>query len=864
MADLQSKYHYNKRQLKILLENNIISRETFSHLKSQLDVAFGKDDQPELISLIERDTTSVLKKNYLPILHKELFKYNQILIKLAQQFARNTLVQQLKLQKTDPLDIERQVTKLENTFAVILKSVTSAYLEGTSRNIDETLLESGFIKSSQLEFLHNSALHLEIKVQDRKFGEIAVKNNFVTRKAVNEALTEQTHLYRKTKKNHIIGDILVEQQKMTPEIRDEILIIQNRVLEEDWEDTLKEAGQSSIEEKEKNALFGALIVKERLLDEKVVVEALKVQARETAQAAHQKEISGKEKKTPRWIGDILVEDFGLADTDRKRIVKKQMAYRIERINLKLGLNISDAHIELFNEMEKFFRITYSKGHVEAYIEIIDPLPSTMTKENIIIWLYHKKISYGRVPGVVEKLIGNQVPPGSPVLLARGDDPVPAKVKPEIHFQIFPDQKKRGKVGHPGSSKRSSSENGKVTALVRKGDPLLTLHRKKGRAGLSVNHCLVAPPPATVRPFVRGKNVEKKGDDRFFAACDGFPLLSSKNVISVEPEIVIQGDLDAATSPMAFNCDFDVKGAVQSGVTLQCRSLRAGSCNGDVTAREGVIVLRNTKDSEIHANGAILLSSVEGSMIIGGRGITVQLHGDEKNRGFNKIYDTVITSDDILKISDAKIVSSVLRARNRMILKKVVVGEKCKFVVGDSLAVIEHKTGIEAIDDDIKALDGKISILQKNSRELFAKIEKKDIAAIEDEIKIRMKNQRTKEDLDKISELRLLKRQKEKQYIANVDEYGAIFMQNSNQIKALQEKRNQLLKKRGSMEGDVTALYRSDPEAPELDVRHTLLPAGTIIQFRFNQKILKEDCEGFVFRETLNPETQRYEIKKHRW
>ncbi len=863
MENLQSQFQYNKRQLKILLEHNLISRETFSHVQSELTAAFENASQPDLMQLLAQNPTFLLKKNFKPVLYKELFKYNQILIKLAQQFAKNTRVQQLKLQKTDAATIQKEVALLEDAFAEILKSVTSGYLHGQLRNIDETLLDSGFIKDGQLEFLHNSALHLEIKVQDRKFGEIAIKNNFVTPNVVNNALKEQTHLYLKTKKSHIIGDILVDQEQMSPAIRDEILIIQNRVIEEDWEETLKEVGQSSIEEKEKNALFGALIVKEKLLDEDVVVQALRMQANEAAEAANREFSKNEGRKGPRWIGDILVDEFGLAEKDRKRIIKKQMAYRIERINLKLGINLTNAHVELFNEMEKYFRITYSKWNISAYIELLTPLPSSMTKENIMIWLYHKKISYGRVPGVVEKLIGNQVEPGTPILLAKGDAPVAAKSNAKIHFHIL-----KNDHGHDGAIINGSADlywgEEKTPVLVKKGAPLITLHRKKGRSGLSVNHCLVAPPLGSFNSFIKGKYVIKDGNDCFFAACDGLPRLSSKKVISVEQKVTIEGDLAPGGSSLAFDCDFVVKGCVQNDVKLCCRSLKADIFRGDVTASESVIISQRTIGGEIHARGAVQLSSVEQSTITGERGITIQLHPDGYDQAFNKIYDGLITSDDVLKISDAKIISSIIRAKNRLILKKVVVGEQCKFVVGDSLEVIALKTEIEMVESEIKVLDGKISILQKSSRELFAKIEKKDIAAIDEEIKVRGKNQRTKMDLDKITELRLIKRKKEKQYIANVDQYGAIFMQSSNQIKALQDKRTQLIEKRSSLESEVTTLYRKDPGTPELDVRKTLLPAGTIIQFRYNQKVLSEDCEGFVFRESLSPETQRYEIKTHRW
>ncbi|SLM31551.1 hypothetical protein MTBBW1_350042 [Desulfamplus magnetovallimortis] len=958
-------YQYNNRRLKIALEKNIISRSGFVTLKSTLDKNLSNGLQTDLYDLLNAENESLLIRDFSPILNKELFKYNQILIKLAQQFSRNTTIQQLKLQKKDKHFIQKKLTSLQKAFAEMLKNLTNQYLEGSQQNIDEMLIQSGFVKEAELEFLHNSALHLEIKVQDRKFGEIAVKNNFTSQEVVNNALDEQTQIYRKTNRNHIIGDILVEKKHITPEVRDEILIIQNRVLEEDWEDTLRNAGQSSIEEREKNALFGAIVIKEKLLDEKKVIEALKIQAMEAAeyhkksksknkadsgkhagpaketsankaenseengnlgekedsaiknssaqgtQSDHE-DTSGKGGETksdgdtgrkPRWIGDILVENFGLSEKDRTRIIKKQMEYRIERINLKLGLNLSNAHIELFNEIEQYFLITYSPDRIEAWIKLLTPLPRSMSKENIISWLYHKKITYGRIPGVIEDIMANRVEPGQSLLIARGDEPVPAKTGYKIHF----DTRKSLESLHTSTSLKNTtalqnptamqetvslqnSSNlqglangqdlanrqesasiqnsdraaGNLPPLVRKGNPLITVKRKKGKSGLNVNRCLIAPSLTAPVYIVKGKNVVKNSRDVFIATCDGIPHLSEKRVLSVIPRVNIQGDLTPKDFPLVFDCDFKVQGSLPEETDINCRSLETCNLAGKATCSETLTVANETAKAEVTASGNITLSSVERSIITGKKGVTIQLPKDSDPTEFNRIYDSVVSCDDIMKISDAKIVSSVLRARNRLILKKVLVGNNCKFIVGDSLETIALKTKIEAIESSIKKIDHKISLLQEQSRDLFAKIEKKDIAAIEEEIKRITKNQKTKADIDKITALRLEKRQKEKQYEANIDEYGNIFMQNSTRIKLQQNQKSKLENEKKEIEKQILHFYKSEHETPELDVRRTMLPSGTVIQFRYNRERLENDCEGFIFREELNPENRLYEIRRDRW
>ncbi|MBF0229724.1 MAG: hypothetical protein HQK63_09095 [Desulfamplus sp.] len=871
-------YNYNRRKLKIVLEKNYLSKELYNQIKNIFDEQLNNGAQlpfEEVCSYFD----SLSLKEIGPIINKEIFKYNQIIIKLAQQFAKNTTIQQLKLQKHDAISIKQANEKLQGVFSKILKDLTNDYLASCQRNIDDILVESVFIQDSQLEFLHSSAEHLEIKVQDRKFGEIAVNNDFTTQEIVNKALDEQTERYKQTNKNHIIGDILVEQQQITPETRNEILIIQNRVLEEDWEETLKEVGQSSIEEKEKNAMFGALILKERLLDERQVVEALKIQAKELEN--YRKSTDGQsssgnktievanQKLKPRWIGDILVEDFGLSERDRKRIVKKQMEYKIERINLKLGLNLSDAHIELFNEMDQYFELSYSKDNIEAYIKVIKPVPKSMTKDNIIIWLYHKKIRYGRVNSAIDSLITNKVKPEKSILLAKGDEPVPAQMKYKFHFNT-------------NSSKEIAG--GIFSSIVKKGSKLITLQKIKGNSGLNVNHCFVAPSMITPLTIIKGENVTRN-DNSFVASCDGVPNFSENRVISLASFIYIDSDLTPEhiiaanksikdnsqnsisskhTTELIYDCDFHIKGTIENGVTLGCRQLKAGNIKGKVRATDDITVQEDTINGEIISKGNIYLKSIQNSVVSSEKSIAVQLHSDDTNTSFIKIYHSIITSDDIFRISDAKIVASVIRAKNKIILKKVTVGEKCKFILGDSIEVVAYKKRIEELNSDIELIDIKIKDVQEKSRELFEKIEKKDIAAIDQEIKNLSKNQKTKDDVDKIAELRVIKRQKEKEYEASVDKYGTIFMQNSQQIKQYQDQKQSLEKEKKELNSIVMAIYKREQEIPELDIRRSMLPAGTVIQFRYHKQVLKTDCEGFVFREEFNHSTNKYELKQHRW
>ncbi|MBF0468447.1 MAG: hypothetical protein HQK61_06125, partial [Desulfamplus sp.] len=691
-----------------------------------------------------------------------------------------------------------------------------------------------------------------------------------------------------------------------PETRDEILIAQNRVMEEDWEETLKKVGQSSIEEREKNALFGAMILKARLLDEKQVVAALKIQAKEFEAYHKRAELEkmpgfsssndSKERENrirPRWIGDILVQDFGLSEHDRKRIVKKQMEYKIERLNIKLGLNLSDAHIELFNEMDKYLELSYSKDNIEAYIKVLNPLPKSMTKDNIIIWLYHKKIRYGRTSNVLDRLIANKVRPGKKIMLAKGDEPVLAQIKYRFHFDVQAIFKHAKISATNGRTARSNTQtdtnntnlnavNGQTDIahnmiiansgnifqfIVSKGTKLVSFRKIKGKSGLNVNRCFVAPPIITPINITKGNNVTRN-EDSFEASCDGIPFFSDDRILSLFSLIHVDGEITPENTPenipTQFNCDFDIKGSIKSGVALGCRNLKVTNLMGRVNATDEVTVSHDIVNGEILSKGTVRAASMENSLVTSQKSIFIELQRYSTDTDFNRIYNSIITSDDILICSDAKLVSCVVRAKNRVILKKVTVGESCKFIIGDSIETITCKKRAAELNNDIDQLDIKIRELQEKSRYLFEKLEKKDISAIDQEIKSLSRNQKTKEDLDKIAELRVIKRQKEKEYEASIDQYSSTFMRYAQQIKQYQNQKNIFEKDKKELESRITEIYKQEPGVPELDIRHSMLPAGTVIQFRYNQQRLSADCEGFVFREEFNHQTSRYELKQHRW
>ncbi len=109
-------------------------------------------------------------------------------------------------------------------------------LDGNKALLGEILVAQGMMSQNQLEFLLSIQKVIITRKMDRKFGMIAVKNDFATQEDIEHALMEQKKSYEKTKTVKMIGDILVESNVMTRDQCDAILKRQQRFEEIDITD----------------------------------------------------------------------------------------------------------------------------------------------------------------------------------------------------------------------------------------------------------------------------------------------------------------------------------------------------------------------------------------------------------------------------------------------------------------------------------------------------------------------------------------------------------------------------------------------------------------------------------------------------
>ncbi len=98
---------------------------------------------------------------------------------------------------------------------------------GTRTTLREFFHRIG-IRKEQMGLLLSVKSYLEQLEKDKRFGNIAIKNGFVTREVVNTALTLQREEFRQHHASTRLGDMLVDNGDMTEEQRDLVLIVQSK------------------------------------------------------------------------------------------------------------------------------------------------------------------------------------------------------------------------------------------------------------------------------------------------------------------------------------------------------------------------------------------------------------------------------------------------------------------------------------------------------------------------------------------------------------------------------------------------------------------------------------------------------------
>ncbi len=472
------------------------------------------------------------------------------------------------------------------------------------------------LSQDEVDFLLSIKEHLKNKFLDIKFGKLAVANRFTTPDIVNKTLEHQISHFKKTRKHLSVGDLLVEKGHLSETDKTAILLTQNRIKDELLEQAMYALATSELEKIAVSKRFGSIAVKNGYATLDHVNQALKIQKDEKANS-----------RKPRYLGEILEEQFGLTHENSLKILKEQQVYEKRRLNLEKVLFKFITEVKINQKISRLFEYHVSKDKMEAYLCMTsDSFEEEIDAHSIVNWIKLMGIQFGIAKDSVIEQFLIEWTKGSRLKIAQGVAPRQGE---DAGMEFFFDHHE--KEIHDENEKEQRQMIRKGTVIARK-----TPH-KEGVPGKNVFGQTILPPEVDTGELKCGKGVVSKDNLIFTAETDGYPALYKNSTLFVIPlsdyreKITILEDIThKAKIGSDRKVDLEVTGTIHKGASVVCHDLKLkGDVFGCIDAGgdleiEGNISAVNVGKGQgespvIRAQGSVIISrGVENAKIICGR------------------------------------------------------------------------------------------------------------------------------------------------------------------------------------------------------------------------------------------------------
>jgi uncharacterized protein (DUF342 family) len=437
---------------------------------------------------------------------------------------------------------------------------------------------------------------------------LAVANQFTGSREVEKALATHADLFRKTRKNKLIGDILVANQDLTPANRSAMLLTQDRIKDESLAEAINELAESKREKIELNKRFGAIAVKKGYVNIDQVNQALKQQRREVERG---------EKK--RYLGEILKQNFGLGKEDLLAVLKEQKTYEMQRLNLEKALAQYRSNFKVNQKLSQLFDYRVSDTRLEAFVTMRSEPLEEISTNNFKNWLRVAGIKFGITNDAKIKEFLTNGQPEETLCVALGTPPEQGKHGLlEFLFENVQDPNDGHQTSHPN-------------IIVKKGQPIAkrTPH-VEGKPGRDVFGNILHPDWVNTALPGKGSGVESHDNISYTATVEGNPTRYKDRTLFViplteEPVLsVVQGDVDRDTGSTYRKSSLEILGNIYPGGVVNASGLRVWqNLEGTVTVTGSVEVKEKVgrlapggKRARIEAGGNVVVArDIENATII---------------------------------------------------------------------------------------------------------------------------------------------------------------------------------------------------------------------------------------------------------
>jgi len=426
----------------------------------------------------------------------------------------------------------------------------------------------------------------------------------------------------------------------------------------------------------------------------------------------------------------LPENNAIAAVEAVKAVPSDLIQKILKTALtskpepSIGNSLEKASKKIDGEvsLNAYFEISISKDKATASIQKIKgmDLPSMITLSSLLNYLRDQGIIFGIIEdAAIEAWISNLATQEQTFMVARGEAPVTSE-DGHIKFHFENDFTNPGKLQSDGTI--DFRDRGTIP-YVHKGDLLAEKKpAKEGKEGMDVFGNPILVEEALDPIFIFGSGTEIKEEElTVYAAIDGQPHVDAMGNITVNPELMIKGDVDFETGNIDFNGNIIVKGIVKEGFTVKGISLTAQEIEGATIELSGdLYISAGITETTITSVGNVHAKFINHSIVAGFGDLIIQ----------REIIDSDITISGACQNPSGHIISSKIMAKQGIDAGKIGTSSSKPALL--KIGVDEHiQKRIQKIDGRLEKslglfqeLKEKIKLIETQDQGLYEQITQK--------------------------------------------------------------------------------------------------------------------------------------------
>jgi uncharacterized protein len=372
-------------------------------------------------------------------------------------------------------------------------------------------------------------------------------------------------------------------------------------------------------------------------------------------------------------------------------------------------------------LNAYIQLSLSRDMTRASIQRIKGMDlSPITLSTLLVFLRDQDIVFGIVEDkALEEGISHLTTEDHSLLVASGKEPIAGK-DGSIEFYFENDFTNPGKI----------QENGTIDFRDRGGIPYVgkeeLLAEKtpaiEGENGMDVfgNPILIDAPLDPVLISGSGTHTNEDGLE-IYATLDGQPHADAMGNITVNPELMINGDVDFETGNIDFNGNIIVRGIIKEGFTIKGMSLTAQEIEGaDIELSGDLYISDGITEAKIHSVGNVHAKFINHSIVAGFGDLIIQ----------REIIDSDIVISGACQNKDGHIIASKIIAKQGIEAGKIGTAASkpsvLKVGVDEHIEILTRKiqTRLDNSLARLKEVKEKIKLIETQDQELYEQITQK--------------------------------------------------------------------------------------------------------------------------------------------